>query len=338
MFFVAPSSVSGLGVFAREHIASGTVWWRGETQRNVLPLNRDAYRTLQASEHSRSECSAALWHGIVTYTLYNKVLDAMMWVLDDTRFINHSAGSGANSRCSTLPSGELESVAVRDIAPGQEILEDYSLYDVCPWPEFELEDENEAYYRDQHHLEQLAVLRQQYAAEHHGRVVPTSALDRLAPFVAEADGRGMGLFVGVDAAKGALVWQQTHFNVLAISRRAWLTLAASDMSETCSRGLRDAILVYSFFDAALDSLMLCLDNARFCNHDRDHPTIGTARLEETGEAVSVLLHDCSKGQELVDNYHEYDECPFVELAWERFVNYPRQHAVVVVDNNNHLPQ
>jgi uncharacterized protein len=55
----------------------------------------------------------------------------MVLIPDNGRFVNHSdapsSGAGVNGRL-------LYSVALRDIAAGEEITEDYATYDECPWP------------------------------------------------------------------------------------------------------------------------------------------------------------------------------------------------------------
>jgi hypothetical protein len=121
---VRESPTEGLGLFARDFIPRGAVWWQG-TEANVLLIGRAQYGTLGAS-HLPGDLKAFL-DAVHTYTYYERDLDALVFILDDTRFINHSFTP--NSGGGDL----LRSRALRDIEPGEEILEDYTAYDRCPW-------------------------------------------------------------------------------------------------------------------------------------------------------------------------------------------------------------
>lgn len=128
---VRPSPVHGLGVFARVDIPKGTVWWRARPGRDVLLINQAQYLTLKHSRHSPT--SSALLEAIYTYSYYSAADDALILILDHARYTNHSFQP--NSDVYPEP-GVIGSIALRDIKAGEEIMEDYSLFDHCPWPGF----------------------------------------------------------------------------------------------------------------------------------------------------------------------------------------------------------
>jgi len=131
---VRRSPLHGAGVFAVTDIPEGTVWWSAEVA-DTITIARTQFETLASS--ASSPASDALMSGIQEYSIYLAALDVMVLIPDNGRFVNHSdkPNSGA-----AVAGTELRSVALRDIAAGEEIVEDYGTYDHCPWegiaPEF----------------------------------------------------------------------------------------------------------------------------------------------------------------------------------------------------------
>ncbi len=121
---VRESPSHGFGLFAASFIPKDAVWWRG-TPENTLRISRAQYETLRASHYR--EGGGGLIDTLHTYSYYERALDALILILDDTRYINHhddpNAGGGMM----------LQSQALRDIHPGEEIVEDYRQFDPCPW-------------------------------------------------------------------------------------------------------------------------------------------------------------------------------------------------------------
>lgn len=126
---VKPSDIHGLGLFAKKFIPKGTIWWHARP-RDVLIITKTQFITLDSS-HETSQMKDFM-HILLTYSYYERDLDALIFCLDDSRFVNHSFN--ANSGASEDESGFC-SVAIRDIQPGEEITEDYSKYTPCPWLE-----------------------------------------------------------------------------------------------------------------------------------------------------------------------------------------------------------
>ena len=125
---VRPSAIHGLGVFAAADIPSGTVWWTADVA-EMITISRPQFEALVGS--ASSPASDALIAGIQEYSFYVEDLDLMILIPDDGRYVNHS--DQPNS-VATVVGTRLASTAGRDIAAGEEIVEDYATYDFCPWP------------------------------------------------------------------------------------------------------------------------------------------------------------------------------------------------------------
>jgi SET domain-containing protein len=106
--YVATSSIHGLGLFAAQPIAAGSVIWRfapGLDQ--VIPPERLAGLPAPAREFlDRYGFESAFFPG------------GLLLSFDDTRFINHA--DDAN-----IDNSGAESIARRDIAAGEELTCDY---------------------------------------------------------------------------------------------------------------------------------------------------------------------------------------------------------------------
>ncbi|MBY8992526.1 MAG: SET domain-containing protein-lysine N-methyltransferase [Candidatus Lokiarchaeota archaeon] len=66
---------------------------------------------------------------LLTYAYYDEILDALVFCLDDSKYVNHSL----NPNSGTIEENSLSAIARRDIRPGEEITEDYSTYVLCDW-------------------------------------------------------------------------------------------------------------------------------------------------------------------------------------------------------------
>ncbi len=113
---VAPSTIHGLGSFAAEEIPLGTPIWRfviGFDQ-EVVPA---AFETLpsEAQAHIR-------WFAYVDASTGNRVLSG-----DHCCFMNHSASPNTGAPSGAAP--PITTVALRDIAAGEELTCDYRAFD-----------------------------------------------------------------------------------------------------------------------------------------------------------------------------------------------------------------
>lgn len=125
-----PSPVHGLGVFAKTDLPKGTVWWRAAPS-DILLIEQDQFATFKTSHHS--PVSRAFLEALYTYSYYSAEDDALILILDHARYTNHSFQP--NSTVIDEP-GVIGSITLRDIKAGEELLEDYSHFDPCPWPGF----------------------------------------------------------------------------------------------------------------------------------------------------------------------------------------------------------
>ena len=124
---VRQSKIHGLGLFAKKLIPKRTIWWHARMQ-DVLIITKSQFLTLEAS--FKSTLMENYIHILLTYSYYERELDALIFCLDNSRFVNHSFD--ANSGASADENGFC-AVALRDIKPDEEITEDYSKYTLCKW-------------------------------------------------------------------------------------------------------------------------------------------------------------------------------------------------------------
>ena len=113
---LAPSAIHGLGVFAAEPIARGSEVWRF-TPGFDLDLDPQALEALP--DHVRE------W--LMVYGYLDPRLQRFILCCDDARFINHSATPNLRPEFAREPHGV--DLALRDIAPGEELTVDYALVD-----------------------------------------------------------------------------------------------------------------------------------------------------------------------------------------------------------------
>lgn len=113
---VAPSTIHGLGLFAVEIIPRGTAIWRFELafDREFSPEQFAALPS-QAQAHLR-------WFAYVDASTGNRVLSG-----DHCCFMNHSASPNTGAPSGASP--PITTVALRDIAAGEELTCDYHAFD-----------------------------------------------------------------------------------------------------------------------------------------------------------------------------------------------------------------
>ena len=121
------SPLHGLGLFAKRDSPVSTVWWKA-TRSNVLLLNQRQYSTFIHSENN--DTMNGLLNIAKTYGYYSRKLDSIVVCLDNARFVNHSDEPNSGAPFNGDP---LCSMTQRTIYKDEEITEDYSSYDMCPW-------------------------------------------------------------------------------------------------------------------------------------------------------------------------------------------------------------
>jgi SET domain-containing protein len=125
MFYTKESPVHGIGLFAKEFIPMGTVWWQGTVGKNVIVFSEHQYNALLESNHS------AMLDEIHKYAYYDFRTDGLIYICDDARYINHST----NPNCKH-PLAKFISITTRDIQKDEELFEDYESYANCPWQRY----------------------------------------------------------------------------------------------------------------------------------------------------------------------------------------------------------
>lgn len=109
------SGTHGMGVFARRRILAGTKVWQFDETMHLC--DRDGMAAMHPEQ--------------ITFALHGGYLHTpsgmFLWYEDGMQFLNHGFGSQANVGLHYWPKlGEDHIVALRDIAPGEELLEDYT--------------------------------------------------------------------------------------------------------------------------------------------------------------------------------------------------------------------
>jgi SET domain-containing protein len=113
--YLAPSRIHGIGLFAGQPIAKGTVVWR-------LDLVID----VELTEADIEALAPPAREQIRKYTYMDLVRGKYVLCGDDARFFNHSDAPN----CHDYPDGDGgTTVAARDIGEGEELTSDYSRFD-----------------------------------------------------------------------------------------------------------------------------------------------------------------------------------------------------------------
>jgi SET domain-containing protein len=121
---------------------------------------------------------------------------------------------------------------------------------------------------------------------------------------------GFGVFAIHDIPKGTIWWRaDIHSNVIMLNREQYENLYRSE-NNPLKQNLWTVFSTYAYYSQLHDSLVLCLDNARYVNHS-DAPNSGPGC--DLNPLASVALRDIKKGEEITENYDNYDPCPWAEI-------------------------
>ncbi|KAG8460018.1 hypothetical protein KFE25_011067 [Diacronema lutheri] len=115
------STIAGLGLFAKERISKGALLWKYSEQ---------SVRTYANADEVRAELARRPPEAVIHFLEHAYCWDGLVCeILDDGRFWNHSKAPNTG----TLPDDPASSFALRDIEPGEELLDDYSQHDMLAW-------------------------------------------------------------------------------------------------------------------------------------------------------------------------------------------------------------
>lgn len=121
---------------------------------------------------------------------------------------------------------------------------------------------------------------------------------------------GLGLFAKRDIPCGTVWWRAKRTNVLLLKQSQYLTLQSSEVNGTME-SLLNIASVYGYYSARLDSIVICLDNARYVNHSFA-PNSGAP---DNGDPLSSMaLRDIYAGEEITEDYASYDACPWCRIT------------------------
>ena len=119
-----PSPVHGIGVFADEPIKAGEKVWCYDEAMSVGGPG-------ELGGLSPGELSFALHGGY-----YHAIANKFVWYLDGMQYVNHADPPVANIGIHDwTPLEDDHCAALRDIAPGEEMLEDYEFWSIFKLPE-----------------------------------------------------------------------------------------------------------------------------------------------------------------------------------------------------------
>lgn len=132
---VKRSTIAGLGLFAEEEIKKGQIIWRYDPKTSFL-ISQPQFKALSES-YQFSE--TMLYY--LTYGFYVAKMDGLLVCLDNARYVNHSLDPNSGTLSATDQHWQF-SIANRDIKKGEEITENYELYDNCEWVTKLLQEHN----------------------------------------------------------------------------------------------------------------------------------------------------------------------------------------------------
>jgi SET domain-containing protein len=126
-YVLRASGIAGRGVFAIEDIPRGALIWEYVVGQSVLEHSEASLRTRLAGL-STTEATDLLEHVYVWE-------GAAIEIMDDAKVWNHApTPNTGNHPDEAHGAGDgLSSYALRDIAAGEELTDDYALHDTLPW-------------------------------------------------------------------------------------------------------------------------------------------------------------------------------------------------------------
>jgi len=111
---IGPSKISGIGLFADEFIAKDTPVWKFQDGFDV-----------RISETQFAKLSESAQKQVLNYCYFNSKTKNYVLPSDDARFFNHSDEPNVTSG----PDDDHIDIAVRDIQPGEELTQNYKVFD-----------------------------------------------------------------------------------------------------------------------------------------------------------------------------------------------------------------
>lgn len=128
---------------------------------------------------------------------------------------------------------------------------------------------------------------------------------------------GMGLFADEDIKEGTIVWEYTEKSCSVFNKEQFQVFLES--YHKTEKEIIQYILTYSYYQAKLKGLILCLDDGRFVNHSEKPNLKGPAHMDrDTSWQYSIACRDIKKGEELTEDYRTYDSSEWLNDLCQQY--------------------
>ncbi|MEJ2250004.1 MAG: SET domain-containing protein-lysine N-methyltransferase [Candidatus Lokiarchaeota archaeon] len=125
---------------------------------------------------------------------------------------------------------------------------------------------------------------------------------------------GLGLFAKSKIPHGTVWWHARPKDVIIITKEQFLNLDTSYKSQSIKDYI-NILLTYSYYERNLDSLIFCVDDARYVNHSFD---ANSGASEDENGFCAVALKDIQRGEEITEDYSKYTICSWLQKYKEYF--------------------
>jgi SET domain-containing protein len=107
---------------------------------------------------------------------------------------------------------------------------------------------------------------------------------------------GLGVFADQNIPKGTIVW---------MFKEGIDTKYTKEQFESMTKEQQKDIIHFSYYDINLNCYIHSFDDSRYVNHS-DNPNLSSHYDEHYVEGYSYANRDIKIGEELTDDYYEYD--------------------------------
>ncbi len=263
----------GLGLFAREFIAKGTLIWKYSSGVNVRTYKNLDDVNIRLAELSLTEQEFFMSH----VYLFDGVMNE---ILDDGKFWNHSESPNTGSGPGDDPNVDwYSSYAIRDIQVGEELFDDYGCYE---YPEYFIE------LAKKYNVPQDFIVKKDFKK-------PGFHI----PYEIKESTYGLGIFVKEFVPANTLIWR--FANTLNIKTYANEEECREYLKQLGNKEAQYEWLSHVYmFDGVVNEI---LDDGKMWNHSEEPNTYSGYN----GDYDSTYsLRDIAAGEELLDDYGQYE--------------------------------
>lgn len=128
---------------------------------------------------------------------------------------------------------------------------------------------------------------------------------------------GVGLFADEDISEGTIVWQYTPETCIIITKEQFQVWLQS--FHKTEKQIIQYYLTYTYYQAKLNGLILCLDNGRFVNHSLEPTLHSPSNLgQDASWQYSLAKRNIKKGEELTEDYRTYDSSDWLNDLCQKY--------------------